>query len=318
MNDVLEWHFARTKGILQQAKRKVLHSQPHCHTYAKRVLLDVEQGAQCIYELLQSNQPCMIGRYGAVELDVLSSAMVESAAADKALMKCHKKGHIYKNAGFFPEDIAQLKQFTRVMKESGMDADYIGVWFNTMEDYVIDQCTPKTAKIGLLRSIEPWYASNTIWTQALAGKKVLVIHPFSSTIRSQFLHRESLFADQRILPQFELIAQKAVQTAANEKDSRFSTWFEALEFMYEEAMRQDFDVAVLGCGAYGFPLAAMLKRAKKKAVHMGGATQLLFGIKGKRWDTHPVISGLYRDTWVRPDDQERPKRADIVEDSCYW
>ena len=65
-------------------------------------------------------------------------------------------------------------------------------------------------------------------------------------------------------------------------------------------------------------LAARIKEAGRQAVHMGGATQLLFGIKGKRWDVHPVISGLYNDYWVRPDESERPKGAESVEDGCYW
>ena len=36
------------------------------------------------------------------------------------------------------------------------------------------------------------------------------------------------------------------------------------------------------------------------AVQMSGATQLLFGIKGKRWDTHPIISKLYNEAWGPP------------------
>lgn len=43
-----------------------------------------------------------------------------------------------------------------------------------------------------------------------------------------------------------------------------------------EALKFDFDVAIIGCEAYGFPLAARLKRAGKIVVHMGGATQILF------------------------------------------
>ena len=51
-------------------------------------------------------------------------------------------------------------------------------------------------------------------------------------------------------------------------------------------MKIDFDVAIIGCGAYGFPLAAKLKQAGKQAIHLAGATQLLFGIKGKRWEEY--------------------------------
>ena len=48
--------------------------------------------------------------------------------------------------------------------------------------------------------------------------------------------------------------------------------------------KEDFDICLIGAGAYGFPLAAYVKRKGKKAVHLGGALQLLFGIKGSRWE----------------------------------
>ena len=56
----------------------------------------------------------------------------------------------------------------------------------------------------------------------------------------------------------------------------------------------------------------------KQVIHMGGATQLLFGIKGKRWDTHPVIKNLYNEHWVRPEAHERPEGAETIESGCYW
>ena len=64
----------------------------------------------------------------------------------------------------------------------------------------------------------------------------------------------------------------------------FATWFDALEWMEQEVDKREFDIAIIGCGAYGFNLAAHIKRKGKKAIHLGGATQLLFGITGKRWE----------------------------------
>ena len=32
-------------------------------------------------------------------------------------------------------------------------------------------------------------------------------------------------------------------------------------------------------------VSARLKKAGKKTIHLGGSTQILFGIKGKRWDS---------------------------------
>ena len=158
----------------------------------------------------------------------------------------------------------------------------------------------------------------TPFTLSLKNKKVLVIHPFAKTIQDQYKKRELLFENPNVLPEFELKTLKAVQTIAGERDERFNDWFEALDYMCDEALKVDFEVAIIGCGAYGFPLAAKLKQAGKIAIHMGGVTQMLFGIKGGRWDIYPEASKLYNKHWVRPSAQEVPKNAKIVEDSCYW
>ena len=102
--------------------------------------------------------------------------------------------------------------------------------------------------------------------------------------------------------------------------------------MENEIDKIDFDIAIIGCGAYGLPLAAHVKRIGKQAVHMGGGTQLLFGILGKRWteqysgsfhyrpgidislDYHP----LFNEYWVFPGQNEKPKGSDKVDNSCYW
>jgi hypothetical protein len=51
---------------------------------------------------------------------------------------------------------------------------------------------------------------------------------------------------------------------------------------------------------------------------MAGATQILFGIKGKRWDTHSEIAKLYNEQWVRADELERPFNYLEVEGGSYW
>ena len=107
-----------------------------------------------------------------------------------------------------------------------------------------------------------------------------------------------------------------MQTIADQEDPRYATWFEALDAMTEEIARQDFEVALLGCGAYGFPLASRIKRMGKIAVHMGGSLQTLFGIKGARWDKQ--YADMYNDAWVYPSAAETPKGFEKVEGGCYW
>jgi hypothetical protein len=71
----------------------------------------------------------------------------------------------------------------------------------------------------------------------------------------------------------------------------------------------------------------------KKAIHLGGGLQLLFGIKGKRWDNPNYgvnefkeyeglmsnsYSSLYNESWIRPLKEETPKNAMKLEGATYW
>jgi hypothetical protein len=80
----------------------------------------------------------------------------------------------------------------------------------------------------------------------------------------------------------------------------------------------DYDVVILGVGIYSLPLMAHAKQKGKRAIHLGGPTQLLFGIRGGRWDTMPEFQELFNEHWIRPSTEERPTHYTSVEGGCYW
>jgi hypothetical protein len=61
-------------------------------------------------------------------------------------------------------------------------------------------------------------------------------------------------------------------------------------------------------------LAAHAKKIGKKAIHLGGTLQLLFGIRGGRFDQ----AGIYGEKWIRPLPEERPKNFQSMENGAYW
>lgn len=216
---------------------------------------------------------------------------------------------MHKQAGFFPGTRAMLSRFAERMYADIPYVDILGSW--RREEFFLADRLQHVTKVAL-PDLEPFTHADP-WSKVLEGKRVLVVHPFEQSIGRQYQRRELLFKDPRVLPKFSLITIKAVQTAAG-GESEYATWFDALSYMEDRIAATDFDVAIIGCGAYGFPLAAHVKRLGKKAVHLGGATQLLFGISGNRWEGSP----LFNEHWVRPDESERPKKAHEVEGACYW
>ena len=156
--------------------------------------------------------------------------------------------------------------------------------------------------------------------QSLKNKKVLVIHPFTDTIKKQYIKRDKIFK-RGYLPKFKLKTLKAVQSIGGETDN-FKDWFKALKYMKDEMEKIDFDIALIGCGAYGFPLAAHAKKLGKIGFHLGGELQTIFGIIGKRYENPSHADGIYlkyiNKHWIRPNKNERPKNYKNVENGCYW
>ena len=287
--------------------------------YANHRMLSSDQANQYIYDKIISGEPFLAGRFGSTELLNMRSFDFGGFIGQKYDKSFHFN-HLCEWSGFFPHDISLLPRFTNEMKAACKELDFLAVWFQAFEDYYIKKIMHPDLQISYLFDFEPW-AGNVHWSAALKGKKVLIIHPFEKTIQNQYQKRELLFPETDILPEFEIHTLKAVQTLAGTVDPRFAIWFDALEWMYEEAMKIDFDIAIIGCGAYGMPLAAKIKQSGKQAIHLAGATQLLFGIKGKRWEEKEAFAYVrkwFNENWVYPGEEDKLVNGNAVEGGCYW
>lgn len=317
--------------VLRKFYAKFLGSVPEIPNCEK----NPETASQIIYESLMDDKPCMIARFGANELSVLVNYNSINSKS-RSILK-YIKGEEFdwwwndgvveclnKNAGFFPPREDKIEQFCELMIQDIPQVDILGSWL--VEENEVENLL-KAKKIHL-RFLEPFW-STIPWTKALIDKKVLVIHPFASSIQSQYEKRDLLFTNNEILPSFKSLTVIQAVQSLGKGDDRFTDWFEALQFMQAQMNQVDYDVCLVGAGAYGFHLAAHAKRMGKKGFHVGGALQLLFGIKGKRWEdvNYGVIewgipSGSYatlmNENWVRPKANETPQNATDVEGACYW
>ena len=277
--------------------------------------------------MLAGRDPCLICRIGSTELKAILNQL-DIASSDGLWTKSIKyiRGDIgpfwsddnigilmHNLAGFFPADAASLEKFANLVLRDLQNIDVLGSWL--ADEIRLEKFFPN-AKIVPLKDLEPYYHADP-WSEVLEGKRVLVIHPYEDSIKKQYANHRVLFDNPRILPKFELITLKAVQSIAGNKTA-FANWFEALAWMCRNVSRLNFDIAIIGAGAYSLPLASFVKNFGKKALHLGGATQILFGIKGKRWDEIPFFKQLYNENWVRPLSTETPDNFRMVESGCYW
>jgi hypothetical protein len=287
------------------------------------VQLTGQAASDLIKQKLGSGKPAMIARFGSGELSAALAfhfAQLPESSPRKAWRyisqdypefwwdRCLARG-LTRNAGFFPAEEALYDRFASLLIDDMQYVDVLGSWLTG--ERVFSQQLLSATKVGI-EDLQPYHHADP-WSEALAGRKVLVIHPFTKSIEAQYQKRSLLFEDPRVLPEFELKTIKAVQSIAYaDTSSVYATWFDALGHMCDQMTHTDFDVAIIGCGAYGFPLAAFAKRLGKQAIHLGGATQLLFGIKGKRWGE------IGNEHWVHPLPEEHPQGFEKIEGGCYW
>lgn len=299
-NDLLLWR--KMRHIYKAASFKF--------SYIDKQIYNEVSGNNVIKKLLSEDNSVMISRFGAVEARCVSQYLKKKKYSAKV------KENIQIAAGVFPSSNKTLDEFCEFYLECAKQIDVLAVWQVKNERLLIDKYC-KDSKLIRLRSIEPYYFQEP-WSEILENKRVLVVHPFAESIGNQYKKRELIFKNKKVLPEFKkLETLKSVQSAAGQT-TNFQNWFHAYDYMCSEIEKKSFDIAIIGAGAYGLPLACFVKKLGKKAVHMAGSTQLLFGIKGKRWDDRADMINLYNDNWVRPLKGEIPIAFRKVEGGSYW
>lgn len=288
-----------------------------------------QEGNDYVREAIASAEGGLcVAKFGTVELTNLLAFMAEMHRVKRVqelwyylrgyqeLFPVDTFASLCQNAGFFPADIRLGNRWMQLVLDDLKDIDILGSY--QRNERRLEKELKHTVKIGIQSYIAP-YLYDKPWTSMLEGKRVLVISPFTETIVKQYAHREKLFDNQETLPKFaELIPLKAVQSIAG-TPTDYPDWFAALESMKAQMTAVDYDVALIGCGAYGMHLAVHAKRMGRIGIHTAGWTQMLFGVYGNRWlNDEPEYKRFINSYWVRPSAEETPENAQSIENGCYW
>ena len=202
------------------------------------VQLSGQEAADLIRTKILEGSPLMVTRFGGTELSCILNYYFISKNSDfREFVANLGKGIFYGmswsrdvmnrmslNAGFFSSTRQNLERYVKMSIEDMRYIDILGSWLKE-EQFLFGFM--KEHKRVHLEDLFPLNAKNP-WSEALRGKRVLVVHPFAETIASQFKKRASLFKDGRVLPDFELMTLKAIQTIAGTR-CEFNDWFEALD-----------------------------------------------------------------------------------------
>lgn len=293
-------------------------------------LLTQTEGAQELVRAVQTAAPYAAGKLGTSEFDALCWYLAHRRNKLHPLAyQHHVYQHMVMNAGLFPARQETLDQWAEHMLEHVLPAmDLLVEWnpLSKLHEYYFLEAHAPHSKRTVLRALEPYYEADPSNRYTLAipeGEKIAIISPFADSLMKQcsklhLIWPIPVWSVNHLFVPIQTFFSPLVATEQHQWPARIKSWQTACVDIVEKVISVGAKYVLIGCGALSLPIAVALKQAGCVAIHTGGATQILFGIKGRRWDNHGVISKFYNDNWKRPYPHEVPTLATAIENGCYF
>ena len=272
----------------------------------------INNGSKLIHDYiistLNNNKGGIIGRNGSTEL-----TLILYHDHNKKINNIHIE-MLERYSGVFKFTEEWIDIYKKAIESCDI---FAGGWYPSLARQELKYLEKYKMPIIPLRSLEPYYVDNN-WLTALNKQRVTVVSSFANTMREQI--------NKQIWDKFPDASWSFVRSyfcpsiaqGKCEWPDGINTWNKAVDYLEEEILKTNPRIVIVGCGGLAMPLALKLKQRNIITIIMGGAIQILFGIKGRRWEDHPIISSFFNHNWVFPSDDEIPNGADKIEEGCYW
>ena len=259
-----------------------------------------------IVDALNSNKPLSVVRMGNVE-------------ATQMLKKDNEiYGQMATNAGFFGSK-EELKVWKKKMYCALLNCDLNLRVVSCPSFYV---CDDVLNNLQLFCPTLPYIEDIEFWKSLIINlntNNLCFVSYFSEEMKERApMIKKKIFTDKKTEwhdtnPSLWKFVYSENTIKGNEpKDLSYT---EVYNDLLKRCLDADAQIYFLACGCYGMPLCDDLKKHGKKAVYVGGFLQLLFGLKGSRWDSRELVNQYYNKHWKYP--SKIPKNAEQVEGWCY-
>jgi len=269
--------------------------------------------------LIKSNKPVLIGKIGSAELQMMYAYLHAQHHKTSPSWGARLERDIDVVAGVFPRSEQSRIDFCNYYVKCLPNADALAPWNDGLIDFEkkLIKSNNYNCELVDLCALEPFY-SGSPWSKHLKGKNVLVISCFEESIQYQYKNKNKIWSNTDILPEFKLITIKHPSSKSISDNNPFNTWKDMVDNVLEQMSKINYDVLLVGAGAASIPYANFAKQNGKQGIHLGGGLQILFSIKGARWDNMDKINCFFNEYWTRPQPHEIPTKHKEAENGCYW
>lgn len=220
-------------------------------------------------------------------------------------------------------------KYCDLYKQASINCDLLAVWANypplavssLKQNDIINTINNK--KI-CAQALEPFYfmdSNEYKFDEVFKNKKVLIITSHTESTKKQLSNLNNIFKKRIFHETTKFHVYKPPQQNAGSHDN--NSWWFHFDKMTNDIRNIkkdfDFDIALVSCGGFGTITCDFIyTELNSSSIYVGGGLQNFFGIKGKRWISHPIISKFMNSNWINVLDIDKPKNPKSVEGGCYW
>lgn len=238
-----------------------------------------------------------------------------------------RKFHCERQAGIFPADDAFLDRFTDWYGSRLAELDCLGLFGAAQEKGIVDHYRLPARLIGY-ESLRPDRSrpgrERPCYLPLFAGRRLLIVSSFAGLLaeRANAAVFEAVWANigKRWFEPASVAALEFPYAYPGSDRGGFATCIDLVDDIARRMESIDFDVALIGAGGLGIPIAATAKRLGRVGLSIGGELQVLFGVRGQRWREDPLWKTRYfNDAWIdMPDRYYPPNKDRLADGGAYW
>lgn len=287
---------------------------------------------QKIKESVTQNNGFAMGKLGFSEQFLLGYLPFKATNPGYIQLKAYEamlRYHCEFQFGLFPTDTSFLHEFAQFYTKHVQQIDILGLFQADQEEKIIKESHLNSLFIPYQltepdRSL-PANESNCYFP-FFEGKKILIISPFGDLLKSR-ANKDTFEAVWLSIGKkwfwpsevnaYEIPYSYVTSVNTYKKYTNSMTLFDSICTNIKEV---DFDIAFIGAGALGLPIASHLKNQCKIAISLGGHLQVLFGIVGGRWSKDEFWTTNYiNERWIEMPKKYHPENKSILTDNgAYW
>lgn len=278
--------------------------------FLDKIFKQIDINVEIIESILNKN-PKSFGKIGSVESSYINHYL---EGYDFEFISKKYDDLLYTSAGIYIQDEADFQNWSEMYINAIKNTNFLLQW-SSADKKLLSKIKRKDNISKSFIGLEPFTLGKNGWHYFLKDKKVLCISPFSKSIQANIKNYSFIWNNAHIGKVYTI--QASYPEILEGKNP--TNWEIKLDKVIDQINKVDFDVATIGYGGFSLIIGDYIRNLGKTSIHLGGSNQILYGIKGKRWDKNFEAYSWYGGNyWIRLSKNEVPKFNKMLEGGAYW